>query len=79
MKRTVIGGFLTLAGTLWCLYALLMGRFDLKNVTEWYTPPGRYGTALLQSHVLLPLAVGALLLLAGIVILGIEFFTNEKK
>ena len=40
MKRALIGGFLTLVGTVWCLGALLAAAVYVPQVTNWWNPPG---------------------------------------
>lgn len=77
MKRTLIGGFLALVGSIWALAALLAGGAYVDQVASWYSPPGRYGTALIESNMMIPLVVGGILLVLGLVILGVEYFKKE--
>lgn len=77
LKRTVIGGVLSLLGTIWGLAALLVGAAYIENVSEWPTAQGRYVTAIIQSGMMLPLAIGCGLLLLGLLIMGIEYFKKE--
>lgn len=74
MKRAVIGGFLSLLGSLWSLAALLVGAGYVEQVTSWYSPPGRFGTALAESGMVPVLAVGLVLLALGLAVMGIEYF-----
>lgn len=74
MKRAAIGGILALIGFLWALAALLAGSAYMDRVSSWYTPPGRYGTALLESG----MALGAALLLLGLAALGLAYFKKEE-
>lgn len=78
MKRAMIGGFLTLIGTIWCLAALLTAGVNVENVDSWHTPPGRFGTALLETGMMAPFVLAVLLLLIGLVILGIEYFRKDQ-
>lgn len=77
MKRALIGGFLSLIGSVWALAALLTAGAYVQQVNSWYTPPGRYGTAVLESGMTVPLVVGGVLLLLGLVIMGVEYFKRE--
>lgn len=77
MKRALIGGFLTLTGSIWALAALLTGGAYVEQVTSWWTPPGRYGTALMESGMMAPLVIGGVLFLLGLVIMGVEYFKKE--
>ncbi len=78
MKRAVIGGFLTLIGTIWCMGGLVGSAANMYNVSSWFTPPGRFGTAMLESGMVWPVVLGGLLLVAGLVVLGVEYFRKGE-
>ena len=78
MKRALIGGFLTLVGSIWCLAGFVSTAANVQNVTEWYTPPGRFGTAMLQSGMVWPVVLGGLLLVVGLIVLGVEYFRKGE-
>lgn len=78
MKRAVIGGFLSLIGSIWTLAALLVGGAYVDQIDSWYTPPGRYGSALIESGMLAPLIVGGILLACGLVVMGMEYFKKDN-
>ncbi len=78
MKKVLIGGFLSLIGSIWCLCGLVGSAMNVYNVSAWSTPPGRFGTSMLESHMVWPVVLGGLLLLLGLVIMGIEYFRKEK-
>lgn len=78
MKRVLIGGFLALIGTIWCMGGLAGSAANVYNVTAWSTPPGRFGTAMLQSGMVWPVVLGGLLLAVGLVVMGVEYFRKEK-
>ena len=76
MKRSIIGGFLALIGTIWGLAVLNMASDNL--VSGWTTPPGRLLTTVAEQG-LAPVLTGALLLLAlGLIIMGIEYFRKDR-
>ena len=78
MKRSLIGVFLSLVGSIWAIAILLAGATYVPNVNEWSTPPGRYLTGIIEMGLIVPLVVGVLLLVLGLVILAIEFFKKEN-
>lgn len=77
MKRAIIGGFLAVIGSVWSLVALLVAASYVDQIGSWYTPPGRYGTALIESNMVPVLVVGGLLLFLGLVIMAVEYFRKE--
>lgn len=78
MKKVLIGGFLSLIGSIWCLVGFFAAAANVQTVTEWSTPPGRFGTSMLECHMVWPVVLGGLLLLLGLAIMGIEYFRKEK-
>ena len=78
MKKAIIGGFLAVIGSIWCLAGLVGAAINVQNVTEWFTPPGRFGTALLQGGMVFPVVLGGILLVLGLLIMGVEYFRREK-
>ena len=76
MKRALIGGFLSLIGTIWALAVIIFVGNNL--VSGWSTPPGRFMTTVTETGMTFPLAVSIILLLLGLVIMGIEYFRKEK-
>ncbi|MEJ8303412.1 HPP family protein [Saccharibacillus sacchari] len=49
MIKTAIGGLFLLSGSLLYLGVHIAAVLRLPEVNSWYTPPGRYGTALMDS------------------------------
>ena len=76
MKRALIGGFLSLIGTIWALAVIIFVGNNL--VSGWSTPPGRFMTTVTETGMTFPLTVSIILLLLGLVIMGIEYFRKEK-
>ncbi len=76
VKRALIGGFLSLLGTIWGVVVLL---YVADNwVSNWYTPPGRFLTTVWETGMTAPFVLAMALLLAGLVILGIEYFKKDQ-
>ncbi len=72
MKRVLIGGFLSLLGTIWGLAVILFVGNNL--VSAWPTPPGRFLTSVVELDMMLPFVVAILFVLLGLVIMGVEYF-----
>lgn len=73
MKRALIGGFISLLGTIWGLAIAVAASNNL--VSGWTTPPGRFLTTVSQMG-FVPLFVMAIVL--GLVIMAIEYFKKDK-
>lgn len=71
MKRTVIGGFFSLIGSIWALAILTSASANL--VSGWTTPPGRL---LCTVSVWFVLAIA--LLVVGLAVMAVEYFRKEK-
>lgn len=77
MKRVLIGGFLSLIGTIWGVAVLVFSA--LNPVDYWDNPPGRLFTTIMERG-LLPVYLLALVMVGfGLGILVYEFFRKEKK
>lgn len=76
MKKAIIGGFLSLIGTIWELAIIVFAGNNM--VSGWSTPPGRFLTTISESGMTLPMVIAFLLLVAGLLIMGIEYFRKEK-
>ena len=60
------------------LIAMLVGAGAYASIiTEWYTNLGRYGTVLFRTWMLAPLIISGCLLLAGIVLLWMEYLRED--
>lgn len=75
MKRTLIGGFLSLLGTIWGLAVLLFVGNNLAS--GWSTPPGRFLTTVAETGMTLPFVLATLFLLGGLVIMAVEYFKKD--
>lgn len=74
MKRVLIGGFLTVVGSLW---ALAIGAYvQLNLVSEWYG--NRFGESASELGVTFPLVLSLIVLALGAVLMVIEYFRKDK-
>ena len=75
MKRVLIGGFLSLIGTIWELAIIVFVGNNL--VSGWSTPPGRFLSTVIETGMTSPMIIATLLLLVGLLIMGIEYFKKD--
>lgn len=76
MKRVLIGGFLSLLGTIWGLAVIVFVGNNL--VSGWSTPPGRFLTTVSETGMTFPLIFAVLFLGLGLIIMAVEFFKKEN-
>lgn len=76
MKRVLIGGFLSLLGTIWGLAVIVFVGNNL--VSGWSTPPGRFLTTVSETGMTFPLIFSVLFLALGLIIMAVEFFKKEN-
>lgn len=76
MKRVLIGGFLSLIGTIWTLAVVFIAGNNL--VSEWYTPPGRFLTSVMEMDLLFVFILSVVLTISGIIMMIVELFRKEK-
>ncbi len=72
MKRVLIGGFLSLIGTIWCLAIIFFVGNNL--VLSWNTPPGRFLSTIFTTSMTVPLFISCILIIGGFIIMCIEYF-----
>ena len=76
MKRVMIGGFLSLIGSIWALAVMFAANNNL--VSSWATPPGRFLTTVSQMGLIPIFVIAIFIVVFGFLILAIEFFKREK-
>lgn len=72
MKRVLIGGFLSLLGTIWALAIISIAGNNL--VSSWATPPGRFLTTVMELDLILVFVLAIVFTILGICIMVVEFF-----
>ena len=76
MKRVLIGGFISLIGSLWALAIIFLAGNNLTS--GWVTPPGRLLTTISELDMTTLFVVSIVLVLLGIVLMIIEYFRKEN-
>ena len=87
MKKTVIGGIIMLSGVLTTLCIILSAAIYTPNITSWSGSKlwfaifgaKKYGNEVIQSLFLgTPFVIGIILAIIGLIILGKEYFNDDK-
>lgn len=76
MKRAIIGGFLSLVGSIWALAVLLCA--NSHAIGGWATPPGKLITQLNESGFTPWFTASIIVTALGIVLMAIEYFRKER-
>ena len=76
MKRAIIGGFVSLIGSIWSLAVIISA--NNYSIDGWTTPPGKLLTQIAQSNLTLWFAASVILVLLGIILMAVEFFRKDK-
>lgn len=76
MKRVVIGGLLSVVGSLWPLFLIVLA--ENNHISSWQTPPGRLLTSLAKMDLVLVFIISVVLVITGLCILVVEFFRKES-
>ena len=76
MKKVLIGGFLSLIGTIWSLAIIIFAGNNL--VSGWSTPPGRFITTVFETGMMAPMVIATAFFFGGIIIMGVEYFKKDQ-
>ena len=76
MKKALIGGFLSLIGSIWALAIVFIISNNL--VSSWRTPPGRFLATAIEMDLIFLFILAVALVLFGVIILACELFRREK-
>ena len=75
MKRVLIGGFISLIGSIWMLAIILLVSNDLTS--SWQTPPGRLLTTISEKHLMVFFVIAVIFVILGIVFMLKEYFKKD--
>lgn len=76
MKKTIIGGILALAGSIWSLAIILVAGNNLVN--GWDTDLGRFWSTVVDMRLVVLLVISAAITLFGIGVILVELFNKDK-
>ena len=75
MKKTIIGGFLSLIGSIWTLAILIAAGNNL--VSSWTTPPGRLLATVAEMGLTFWFVLAVALTVFGLRVLAAELFRKD--
>jgi len=76
MKRVLIGGFISLIGSIWALAIVFIAGNNL--VSSWPTRLGRFWGTVLEMGLLPVFVLSVIFVMAGIIIMVLELFRKEQ-
>ena len=75
MKKTIIGGFLSLIGSIWTIAILIAAGSNL--VSSWTTPPGRLLATVAEMGLTFWFILAVALTVFGLGVLAVELFKKD--
>jgi len=76
MKRALIGGFLSLIGSIWSLAIVFIAGNNL--VTSWDSDVGRLWTTVIEMDLMFLFVLSVVFIVLGITLMAVELFRKEK-
>ena len=76
MKRAIIGGFISLIGSIWVL-AIIVSANNYP-ISGWTTPPGKLMTQIIGSNLMVCFGISIVTIVLGIVLMAIEYFRKDN-
>ena len=76
MKKALVGGFLSLVGSIWAMVIMLVAGNSL--VTEWNTEAGRFWSTVPDLHLMFPFILAAVIAVIGIIVMVIGLIKKDN-
>ena len=76
LKRAIIGGFISLIGSIWTLAVIISA--NNYHINEWTTPPGKLLTQIAESNLTVWFGVSIAMVALGFVLMAIEYFKKDN-
>ena len=76
MKKVLIGGFLSVTGSIWASAVIFVAENNL--VSAWPTPPGRFLTTVAEMNLTLVFLLSIALIISGICMMVMEYFRKDQ-
>lgn len=76
LKRAIIGGFISLIGSIWVLAIIISANNYAIN--GWTTPPGKLITQMIESNLMVWFGISVATIVLGIVLMIIEYFKKDN-
>lgn len=76
MKKVLIGGFLSLIGSIWSLGIIFLAGNNL--VSSWDSQLGRFWSTILEMDLMAVFVLSILFIIFGIVLMVVELFRKDQ-
>ena len=76
LKRAIIGGFISLIGSILVLAIIISANNYAIN--GWTTPPGKIITQMIESNLMVWFGISVATIVLGIVLMIIEYFKKDN-
>ena len=76
MKRALIGGFISLIGSIWALAIVFLAGSNL--VTSWDTKLGRLWSTVIEMDLAFLFVISVVFIVLGLILMAVELFCKEK-
>ena len=78
MKRALIGGFLSLIGSIWSLAIVIIAGNNLNLVLSWNPNIGRLLSTVIEMDLIFLFILSVVFIVLGITLMVVELFRKEK-
>lgn len=80
MKMIISGGFILFSGVILYIGVHIPAALHAENISGWYTPPGRYGTALEETGGTIGMIISVAMCILGMALLMWGAFrVNDRR
>ena len=76
MKKALVGGFLSLVGSIWAMVIMLVAGSNL--VTEWNTEAGRFWSTVTDLRLMFPFILAAVIAVIGNIVMVIGLIKKDN-
>lgn len=76
LKRAIIGGFISIIGSIWALAVIISANSYAIN--GWTTPPGKLLTQITESNLVVWFGASIATVVLGIILMAIEYFRKDN-
>ena len=76
MKRAIIGGFVSLIGSIWAITIVFLAGSNL--VTSWDTKLGRLWSTVIEMDLAFLFVISVVFIMLGLILMAVELICKEK-
>lgn len=78
MKKVIIGCCLTLVGAFSNVALFIATSFQVNELSEWTSPPGKFITAMAETGLVFPIIISTILFVLGLYFLFEEYLVKKN-